>query len=67
MRWLSGRGGLLAFVRRQEDEQILCAANAGSEPAELALDGAVQILLGEGEVQGKSLVLPPRSCVIARL
>ncbi|MBQ9973396.1 MAG: DUF3459 domain-containing protein [Oscillospiraceae bacterium] len=67
LRWLSGRGGLLAFVRRQEDEQILCAANAGSEPAELALDGAVQILLGEGEVQGKALVLPPRSCVIARL
>ena len=67
IRWLAGEGDLLAFTRTAESETILCACNAGAEPARLALDAAAHILLGDGQISDGRLVLPPRSCVVAEL
>ncbi len=67
LRWLTGEGGLLAFERSWRRERVLCACNAGTWPAALALpEGEWKVLLGTGELQDGMLTLPPRSAVIAR-
>ena len=65
--WLAGEGGLLAFTRCTGRETVLCACNAGGEPARLALDAKASILLGAGRWTDGVLELAPRSAVIARL
>ena len=60
-------GAVLAFVRTEGKQRILCAANAGDDEAVLTLPGKAKVLLGDGVVQGKTLVLPPRSGTILEL
>ena len=65
IRYLAARGGLLAFSRSAEGEVLLCACNAGTEPAELPLEGRWAdlwegSLCPAGEEEGTSLLsLPP--------
>ena len=65
LRWLTGEGGLLAFERTWRRERVLCACNAGEQPAVLSVpEGKWIVLLGEGASEGGTLTLPPRSAVI---
>jgi len=69
IRYLAGKGHLLAFQRRDEKETILCAFNAGEEPdtLELELTRALVPLLGRANVtvdeDVTSMVIPPRAGV----
>ncbi len=67
IRYLAADGSLLAFVRAEGKQKILCAANAGDEEATLPLPGKAKILLGDGQVQKGVLTLPPRSAAILEL
>lgn len=65
--FLCGRDDLLAFIRRDEEETILCVFNAGDEEEKLALEqeGEVTPLLGRADEkrteEGRFLSIPPRS------
>ncbi len=67
IRYLAGAGPLLAFLREDEDGDVVCAVNAGDEPRRLRLDleGKLYFLLGEARIdhdeEGLFLELPPRS------
>ena len=67
IRYVAGRGPLLAFLRWDGEERVLCAFNAGEEPVPLnpGLGGTLIPLLGRAHVDqgedGPSLVVPPRS------
>ena len=67
IRYLAAEGSLLAFVRTEGKQKILCAANAGEDEATLALPGKARILLGDGQVRKGVLTLPPRSAAILEL
>ncbi len=67
IRYLAADGGLLAFVRTQGNQRVLCAANAGDEVATLPLPGKAKLLLGDGVVQKGVLTLPPHSAAILEL
>ena len=66
IRYLRGRGDLLAFTRTDDRETVLCVVNAGEEPArlELKLTGALTVLLGRADEEvtqeGRALLVPPR-------
>ncbi|MBE6956213.1 MAG: glycoside hydrolase family 13 protein [Ruminococcaceae bacterium] len=63
----TAKGTVLAFVRTEGRQKILCAANAGDEVAILPLPGKAKLLLGDGVVRDGELALPPRSASILRL
>ena len=63
LHWLAGRDGLLAFTRTVEGETLLCACNAGGEPAALDV-GPARLLLGGGAVKDGVLTLPPRTAAV---
>ena len=67
IQYLCARDGVLAFVRTEGKQRILCAANAGADEAVLPLPRKAKVLLGNGMVQGKELTLPPRSAAILEL
>ena len=73
IRYLAGRGRLLAFLREEGEERVLCACNAGEREILLPLPERCrgEILLGEAvwetEEEQTGLVLPPRSASVVRL
>ena len=73
LRFLAGQGRLLAFLRRDTNETILCAFNAGEEAENLTLPltDPLTPLLGRAGVtadeDGVTLQLPPRSGVAFRV
>ncbi|MCI9656365.1 MAG: DUF3459 domain-containing protein, partial [Lawsonibacter sp.] len=66
IRYVCGRGPLLAFVRETEEERLLCVFNAGNEVHGLELEeGRPSLLLGQAELRQEdglyTALLPPRS------
>ena len=66
IRYLRGKGPLLAFVRETEGERLLCAFNAGDgEQTFTADEGRLYPLLGQAELTQEeelyAITLPPRS------
>jgi len=68
IRYLAGAGPLLAFLREEGEEEVLCAFNAGGEPRRmrLELDGEPVPLLGPARAERTEedvlfLDLPPHS------
>ena len=67
IRYVAGKGPVLAFVRRDKQEQVLCAFNNSEEPQRLELGdvGDLDPLLGRAHVDTEegwtSLVIPPQS------
>ena len=68
IRYLCGKGPLLAFIRETEGERLLCVFNSGSnEHTFLVEEGRPQLILGQAgflraEDDGTyTLLLPPRS------
>ena len=66
IRYVCGRGPLLAFVRETEEERLLCVFNAGNEARSLELEeGRPSLLLGQAELRQEdglyTALLPPRS------
>ena len=66
IRYVCGRGPLLAFVRESEEERLLCAFNAGDgEQTFTADEGRLYPLLGQAELTQEeelyAITLPPRS------
>ena len=61
-------GDLLVFSRSDEKEALLCACNAGAQPAACLLDFPATPLLGDSTVEpreeGYALTLPPRSAAV---
>ena len=66
IRYVCGRGPLLAFVRESEEERLLCAFNAGGEEHAFSFDeGKLFPLIGRpqfSQMDGLyTIALPPRS------
>lgn len=66
IRYVCGRGPLLAFVRETEEERLLCVFNAGNGARGLELEeGRPSLLLGQAELRQEdglyTALLPPRS------
>ena len=67
IRFVYGKGNLLAFTRSDEKETVLCVFNAGDEPEKLELELTEELhpLLGRANEnrseEGRSLLVPPRS------
>ena len=65
--WLVGEGDVLAFVREEGNEAVLCACNRGAEGAQLPLPhDRWSVALGEGAVEGSALRLPPCSAMVLK-
>ena len=65
LRWLTGEGDVLAFVRAAKGQTILCACNVGAAEQTLSLpDGRWTVLLGQGACEGETLILPARTAAI---
>ena len=66
--YLFDSGSLLVFARSDEMETVLCACNAGEQPAAFLLDFPVTALVGACTVteqeEGFALTLPPRSAAV---
>ena len=73
IRYLAGKGHLLAFARSTPGEQVLAAFNTGSECETLELQPGerVRLLLGSARSQltreGHTLTLPPHSASLLLL
>ena len=73
LRFVYGKGPLLAFLRREGRQRLLCAFNAGetAQALFLELEGRPEPVLGRAEIDleegGFSLTLPPRSGVLLEL
>ena len=73
IRYLCGRGPLLAFVRQEGEERLLCIFNASENPQAMFLEGERQPrpVLGragvEGAENGFSITVPPQSGVLMEL
>ena len=73
IRYLCGRGPLLAFVRQEGEERLLCIFNASENPQAMFLEGERQArpVLGragvEGAENGFSITVPPQSGVLMEL
>jgi len=65
--YLAGEGAVLAFTRSVQEETLLCAFNAGDEPARLPVGAALRPLLGQAVLKEGALILPPRSGSILAL
>ncbi len=67
IRYLAGMGPLLAFLREEGGERVLCAVNSGDEPRQMELDleGEPRLLLGRARAEQTGdrllLELEPRS------
>ena len=66
--YLFDSGDLLVFSRRDGQETILCACNAGEQPQTCLLDFPATLLLGDCTVEPREecyvLTLPPRSAAV---
>lgn len=67
IQYLYGKGPLLAFLRQEGKQRLLCAFNAGEAPQamSLELEGRLAPILGEAQSERQeetvSLTLPPQS------
>ena len=67
IRYVCGKGDLLCYYRRDEDEIVLCAFNRGEEPqtVDLPCRAELEPLLGRGHVEyledRTTLTVPPRA------
>ena len=66
IRYVLGRGHLLAFLRETDEERLLCAFNAGDEERAFSFDGGqLRPVLGRPQFPQRdglyTIVLPPRS------
>ena len=66
IRYVLGKGPLLAFLREAGDERLLCAFNAGDEERAFSFDGGRLFpLMGRPQFSQRdglyTVVLPPRS------
>ncbi len=67
IQYLYGKGPLLAFLRQEGKQRLLCAFNAGETPQamSLELEGRLAPILGEAQSERQeetvSLTLPPQS------
>ncbi len=67
IQYLYGKGPLLAFLRQEGKQRLLCAFNAGETPQamSLELEGQLAPILGEAQSERQeetvSLTLPPQS------
>ncbi len=66
IRYVLGRGHLLAFLRETDEERLLCAFNAGDEERAFSFDGGqLRPVLGQPQFSQRdglyTIVLPPRS------
>mgnify|MGYP001066613132 FL=1 len=70
IQYLYGKGPLLAFLRQEGKQRLLCAFNAGETPQamSLELEGQLAPILGEAQSERQegtvSLTLPPQSGVL---
>ena len=69
IRYVLGKGPLLAFLRETGDERLLCAFNAGNEEHAFSFgDGRLFPLMGRPQFSQRdglyTVVLPPRSGVV---
>ena len=72
IRYVCGRGPLLAFVRESEEERLLCAFNAGKEKQTLIVEeerlcpvlGQVEVAQVDGVCE---ITLPPRSGAVLEM
>ena len=72
IRYVCGRGPLLAFVRESEEERLLCAFNAGKEKQTLVVEeerlcpvlGQVEVAQVDGVCE---ITLPPRSGAVLEM
>ena len=72
IRYVCGRGPLLAFVREAEEERLLCAFNAGKEKQTLVVEeerlcpvlGQVEVAQVDGVCE---ITLPPRSGAVLEM
>jgi len=66
--YLFDSGDLLVFSRRDGQETVLCACNAGEQPQTCLLNFPATPLLGDSTVEireeGYALTLPPRSAAV---
>ena len=68
--YLYGKGPLLAFLRQEGEELLLCAFNAGDtpQPMVLELEGILEPVLGRAHVEAAdgavTLTVPPQSGVL---
>ncbi len=70
IRYLAGRGPLLAFVRQHEDETVLVAVNRGDEAVKLQLPPSTKLehMVGVGTLNCRAeLTVPPRSGYMAHM
>ncbi|MBR4099169.1 MAG: DUF3459 domain-containing protein [Clostridium sp.] len=73
LKYMAGKGNVLAFTRSGEGETLLCACNVGEETVRLPLEGDAlpRTLLGEGRgelgEEGLCLNLPPRTGTVFQL
>lgn len=66
IRYVLGRGHLLAFLRETDEERLLCAFNAGDEERAFSFDGGqLRPVLGRPQFSQRdglyTIALPPRS------
>lgn len=72
IRYVQGKGPLLAFCRETEEEQLLCAFNAGGGiQSFLVEEGSPRLILGQAELAQEdgvyTITLPPRSGAVFAL
>ena len=73
IRYVYGKGPLLAFVRREGKQRLLCAFNASENPQAMFLEGEgkPEAILGRASIEmeesGFSLTVPPQSGVLMEL
>ena len=72
IRYVLGKGPLLAFLRETEEEQLLCAFNAGDASQSFPCDeGIPRLVLGQAELTleegAYTITLPPRSGAVFAL
>ena len=72
IRYVQGRGPLLAFLRETEQERLLCAINTGEEERAFSTEeGRPRLLLGQAELSSEdglhTILLPPRSGAVFSL
>ena len=73
IRYVYGKGPLLAFVRREGKQRLLCAFNASENPQGMFLEGegTPEAVLGRANVEmednGFSITVPPQSGVLMEL
>ena len=62
---LIGEGGLVVFERRRGGRRVVVAINMSDRARSIEMEEVSEILWGDGLIDGTSLVIEPRSAVVA--